>query len=354
MGKMRRRINLLRLLFIFLFAVFIAVLGSWMQFPYFTSAPGDAIELAPIVSIEDGYRDEKGSLMMTTVSLNRTNLWEYLYAKANPEIELLKLEQVKSPHETDEEYFERQRENMSLSQQKAIAVAFKKAGVEVKVEELGARINYFIPGMPAEKVLKPGDLVVAVDDHPIHTGEELVAALKGKSSGEKVTFRVKRGKETLDLRIEVAPFPEAYQNSGNENRAGVGILAPETKYNIITSKNVDFNTEDIGGPSAGLMFTLELINQLTKGDLTKGYEIAGTGTMEIDGRVGPIGGVQHKIVAAERKGAEIFFAPDVGTPETNYAVAVKTAKAKGLKLKIVPVKTIDDALQYLANLPEKK
>ena len=112
------------------------------------------------------------------------------------------------------------------------------------------------------------------------------------------------------------------------------------------------------------MFTLEIIDQLTKGDLTKGYNIAGTGEMLENGDVGRIGGIDKKVIAADDAGVEIFFAPDDTLPEevkkkypriqSNYQEAVKEAKKIGTAMKIVPVKNVDDALNYLEKLPEKK
>lgn len=331
----------------------IVLLGIRIELPYFYSMPGSAIELAPIVQIDGGYQDEKGTLMMTTVSLNRTNVWEYLYAQVNPSMELLKLNQVKVNNETDEQYFERQRENMIASQQKAIIVAFEKAGVPIEVKQEGAVLQNFIPGMPAEKVLKPGDRVIEVDHKSIGTGEDLIEAFKGKVDGDVSTVTIVRAGTTMNIEVIAAPFPEQYQTTAGVTRVGVGILSPETKLSIMPSREVKFNTENIGGPSAGLMFTLELINQLTADDITKGHRIAGTGTMDLSGKVGPIGGAKHKVVAAEREGAEYFLAPNIGTPETNYREALQSATAKGLKIKVIPITTINDALSFLSQLPRE-
>jgi PDZ domain-containing protein len=102
------------------------------------------------------------------------------------------------------------------------------------------------------------------------------------------------------------------------------------------------------------MFSLEIYNQLTKEDITKGHHIAGTGTIDVNGTVGPIGGIEQKINAADKAGAEIFFAPnEKGAKDSNYRAAVKTAKDIGTKMKIVPVDTFDDAVHYLQKLPQK-
>ena len=143
---------------------------------------------------------------------------------------------------------------------------------------------------------------------------------------------------------------------GENGRAGLGVRFQEDR-TLTTDPKVEFNTSNIGGPSAGLLFTLEIMNQLIDGDIAKGYNIAGTGEMLEDGTVGRIGGADFKVIAASRQGVEIFFAPDDDLPEevlarnpglkTNYEEAVEMAEKIGTKMKIVPVKTIDDALEYL-------
>lgn len=143
---------------------------------------------------------------------------------------------------------------------------------------------------------------------------------------------------------------------------GIGIQ-PEEQIQLETDPKVNIKTEEIGGPSAGLMFTLELMNRLLDVDLTKGYNIAGTGEMLEDGSVGRIGGIDFKVIAADNQDIEIFFAPDDELPAevkkknpqllSNYEEAKATAEKIGTKMKIVPVKTVDDALVYLEKLEAK-
>lgn len=339
-----------KLAFQLLLLITLIVTGSWIQLPYFYQSPGSAIELTPIVHVEGVSEEEKGALMMTTVSVNRTNVWEYLYASIHPRMDLLEVTQVKAHNETDEQYFNRQKGNMMRSQQKAIKVAFEQAGVPIEVKEEGAIINFFIPGMSAERVLQVGDVIIEVDNTPIRTADELIQSFKGKEAGEISKLKVVRGENIFDTEVEMVLFPEQYQTEDGK-RTGIGILSPETKLTITPSRNVEFQTENIGGPSAGLMFTLELINQLSEHDITKGKRIAGTGTMELNGNVGPIGGAKHKVIAADRAGAEVFFAPDDGTEKSNYLEALQSAKDKKLNIQVVPVRTIQDALDYLKQLP---
>ncbi len=338
-----------KLAFQLLLLITLILTGSWIQLPYFYQSPGSAIELSPIVHVEGVSEDEKGAFMMTTVSVNRTNVWEYLYATVNPSMDLLEVTQVKAHNETDEQYFNRQKGNMMRSQQKAIKVAFEQADVPIDVKSEGAIINFFIPGMSAERVLEVGDVVIEVDNTPIHSADELIQSFKGKAEGEISRLKVVRGEETLYAEVEMVLFPEQYQVEDGK-RTGIGILSPETKLTITPSRKVDFKTENIGGPSAGLMFTLELINQLSEEDITKGKRIAGTGTMELNGNVGPIGGAKHKVVAADREGAVIFFAPDNGSETSNYQEALQAANSKKLDITVVPVKTIQDAMDYLKKI----
>ncbi len=136
-------------------------------------------------------------------------------------------------------------------------------------------------------------------------------------------------------------------------RAGIGV-ALYTDRNVKVKPDLHFSIENIGGPSAGLMMSLEIYNQLTKPDETKGYNIAGTGTIDVDGKVGPIGGIDQKVVAADKAGKDIFFAPNQnGAENSDYKNAVKTAKAIKSDMKIVPVDTMQDALDYLDQLKVK-
>lgn len=125
---------------------------------------------------------------------------------------------------------------------------------------------------------------------------------------------------------------------------------------INPSIDVAINSENIGGPSAGLMFSLEVYNQIVKEDLTKGYKIAGTGTMDAEGNVGQIGGIQHKIVAAHKADVDIFFYPrDITEYDTNEKEINEQVKEEGYTdIKIVPVSTLKEAIEYLEKLPEKK
>ncbi|HJV44134.1 MAG TPA: SepM family pheromone-processing serine protease [Bacillota bacterium] len=321
--------------------------------PYYIERPGSAIPLAPMVEVEGGFHDEKGSLNMTTVRMGPASIGRYLYALVDPNSELVHSEYIHSPHESNEQYTQRQLEVMKASQDTAKVVAFQKAGYQFPIQNNGAMVMQLLPGYAAEQVLKIGDIIVEVEEKEIHTATELVEALKGRSEGDKVKIEYLREGKKESATLEMKLLPGETQEG--KKKAGIGIASPVTHRQFILPKNVIIKSEDIGGPSAGLMFTLEMINQLTQEDITKGYHIAGTGTINEDGTIGPIGGITHKIVAAQEQGAEIFLAPatSIEGEKSNYEEAVEKEKSAGLSIKLVPVKNVDDALNYLKTLTPK-
>ncbi|GAA4712802.1 SepM family pheromone-processing serine protease [Brevibacillus fulvus] len=318
--------------------------------PYYVTRPGSAIELRPIVAVEGGNKSkEAGTFMLTTVRMGEANRLWYWYAKMSPDVELMEKELVVQKGETDEDYTRRELAVMDNSQKIAEAVAFRLAGYEVKIEKRGVVVMGTIAGMPAKNVLQVGDVITAVDQQKITDANDMLKSLAGKKAGDVVQLTFLRDDKPQQATLKLAPLP------GEPTRAGIGIQQDNDQL-IEVPKQVTISADGIGGPSAGLMFTLEIYNQLLQDqDLTKGYRIAGTGTISADGTVGRIGGINHKVVAADAADAEIFFAPDDSQGEpSNYAEAVQTAKRIGTHMKIVPVKTVDDAIAFLKTLPPKR
>jgi PDZ domain-containing protein len=333
------------LIFLIIAGLFYAA-SSFYYLPYYVSKPGMAKELEPIIEVENGY-DGKGSFMLTTIRMGKANIYSYALAKLSKYQEIYSIDEIRGEDESDEEYNVRQLHMMDSSKTNAIEVAYKKAGLPVKFRFNGIYVLHIVPGMPAEGKLKPGDRIVKIDGKSFESMRQFIDYVNTKKAGEKVsvTYERKGHKETASL--EVAPFPK------NKKKIGIGIGLVDDK-EIVVKPKVTIDTEEIGGPSAGLMFSLEIYDQLTKTDLTKGYKIAGTGTISPDGTVGRIGGIDQKVVAADKAGAEIFFAPNEnGAEDSNYRLAVKTAKEIDSDMEIVPVDTFDDAVKYLEKLQPK-
>lgn len=329
------------------FVVILLMLGGmFYSLPYYVTKPGMAKELKPIVKVQNGYH-EKGDFMLTTVRMGRANVFSLAEAKLRKYEEIYPAEMILDKTETEDEYTVRQLYMMANSKQNAIDVAYHKAGLPVHYKYKGIYVLNVMPDMPASGKLQAGDRIFKVDGQTFTSSQEFSAYVEKKQVGEEMNFTFSRKKQTKTVKIAVQRFKQ------DPNKIGIGISLVDDK-EILVKPDVKVNTDEIGGPSAGLMFSLEIYNQLTETDLTKGYRIAGTGEIAVDGSVGPIGGIDQKIVAADQAGAEIFFSPNEhGAHTSNYQDAKKTAKAIGTKMKIVPVDTFDEAVAYLEKIPAK-
>ncbi|WP_282941746.1 SepM family pheromone-processing serine protease [Paenibacillus sp. RC67] len=347
-------------------SVFIAialVYGVYfMPLPLFIFSAGTAEVIKPMVHVKQNNNyEEQGTFMLTTVRVSDATVFSYLLSFIRPYEELHLKTELLQKNESEEEYSQRQEVNMLSSQSSAIQAAYHNLGIPYKITTDGVLIVQVFKDFPAHEVLQSGDYIVKVDDAPIHAKEELQSILKSKKEGDSVSITYKRKKVTKTESIQLALLPPDEGSSQENRRVGLGVV-PANVQSVKAddeTKQVTIRAGDIGGPSAGLMFTMEIINKLTPEDITKGYRVAGTGTIDEKGTVGVIGGIQHKIIAADKAGAEIFFAPkDYVTPDgkqrvNNYTDAVKRAEDIHTSMKIVPVGTLEDALQYMNTLPPK-
>ena len=322
------------------------IASALYSLPYYVTKPGMAKELEPIIQVA-GADEEQGSFMLTTVRMGKANIYSYLLAKWSKYQEIYPETSIRSQDETDEEYNVRQLHLMDGSKNNAIKIAYDKAGKEVQYQYLGVYVLDVLEEMPAAKELKAGDQIIQVDRVRFKSAQEFMDYINGKKAWDEIDLVSKREGEEKKVTIPLKTFKD------DPSRVGIGISLDDYR-KVVTKPAVTIDTDQIGGPSAGLMFSLEIYNQLTEGDITKGYDIAGTGTITDDGTVGPIGGIQQKIVAADNSGAEIFFAPNEnGATGSNYEEAMIAAKDIETKMKIVPVDSFDDAVEYLSKIKEK-
>ncbi|WP_088104987.1 SepM family pheromone-processing serine protease [Halalkalibacter urbisdiaboli] len=335
---------------LFLFGILLFL--HFFQLPYYYSQPGHAKQLESIIVVEDGYNEEEGSFMLTTIRMGKANAFFYVWAHLSPYRNLYPEEQLRHEDETEEEYQQRQIQMMTDSQEVAKIVAYEKAGKQVDYEYHGVLVSSFIEGMPAEKLLEPGDRVLQVDGKKVLTAEAFMSELQGKTASDSVKLMVLRDNREIEVELGFASFPESMGVS--DERVGVGIRSPITDRDVTFQPKVEIDTSEIGGPSAGLMFALEIYNQLVEKDITKGYEIAGTGTINEQGEVGRIGGAAQKVIAADKAGADYFLAPnEKGAPTSNYQEALEAAKDTNSTIKVIPIDTFEEALDFLESLPNK-
>lgn len=334
--------------------VFLASL--FIPTPYYLYQPGEAEELQPIISVENGHKIEKGDLMLLTVySIPASNIYYLAYGALAPHTEIKKEEDV-TQGLSDAEYERTLTHMMDTSQQNAIIAGLKAAGEKVTANFNGVFVSMILPNSNAKGILQVGDVIKGVDGHTLLSGEDLTGYLqKNKKKGDYVTLSYLRDGKPQTSKIQLVEVPVSNQTTpGAPMKPGLGIV-PDNDVTLNLPRKVTINAADIGGPSAGLMFSLEIYNQIVPGDLTKGYKIAGTGTIDSQGNVGQIGGIELKIIAAVKKGADIIFCPaDIEQGDSNYHDILAAAKQNNIKVKIVPVKTMQDAINYLQSLPPKK
>lgn len=342
-----------------LFAIVLIIIGALFVYPMDTyiSRPGGAYDLSPLVEVEDGDENDVGTFSLMTISMSKATVASYFYAQFSNKREILPAAQVRRSGENDKEYNVRQQRLMTDSQFNAITVAFEKMGIPVDIEFDGVFVMSVLEDGASNGILEAGDRIRTVDGVHLEKSGDFVDIISRKILDDEVMLSLVRDEKEMNVTIKVKEIPK------EDGRVGLGIQFVEDR-KLTTDPEVTMHTSNIGGPSAGLMFTLEIMNRLNNDeDISKGYTIAGTGEMLEDGTVGRIGGIDFKIMAASSEDVEIFFAPDDDIPEevldknpgllTNYEEAVATAEMIGTEMKIVPVKTIDDALDYLKDLEPK-
>jgi PDZ domain-containing protein len=193
---------------------------------------------------------------------------------------------------------------------------------------------------PSDAVLDPGDRIRAIDGEEIGTVDDLSAVLKDRKPGDVVTMTIDRPDQgELDVEVELTASPD------DPDRTIVGFYPFDTAM-VELPFELSIDTQSIGGPSAGLAFTLTLIDELTAGELTPDGGVAVTGTIGLDGAVGPIGGLRQKASAVAQTGVEVFLVP-TAQGEDDIAAAREVA---GDRLEIIPVATLDEALAALERL----
>ncbi|MBC5635857.1 PDZ domain-containing protein [Ornithinibacillus sp. BX22] len=322
-------------------AVIVAFFLSTYKLPYYIQKPGGADALKPIVQVENANESE-GDFHLVTVRGGQATPIQYALAKILPHHQILDINDVRPEGITDEEYFQAQLQMMESSQEASTVVAYTAAGKDITIEFNGVYVVSVVPGLAADGILQMGDRIIGIDDLEIKESNDLISYIEKKKIGDQITVRLIRDDKEISKDITLGVIDE------ETKQVGIGITLV-TDRDVQVNPPLAFSSGNIGGPSAGLMFSLEIYNQLTEEDLTKGHQIAGTGEIDYEGNVGRIGGIDKKVVAADREGVDVFFAPNEGGRggDSNYEVAKKKAEEIGTDMVIVPVDTFDDALRYL-------
>ena len=314
----------------FLLILIVAFFVLTFELPYYIDTPGGLIDVSERLEVEDGY-GINGSLNLAYISEFRATIPTLIVAYFNGDWEIIKKDDVVADNETIEENNYRNKILLEEANQNAIIVAFDKAGLDYEVTNRKVNIIYIYE--EADTDLKIGDVITEINGVEINSKEEALNIIK----------------ESDELSIKVINDGIEYNRYANKVDIGgedlIGIMVSETK-DVTPSKDVSINfKESESGPSGGFMMSLSIYDYLTSDDLTKGLKIVGTGTIDEFGNVGVIGGIEHKIKAAVKEEADIFFAPSA-----NYAEALEVVTEENLDITLVEVSHIDDAIEYLNNL----
>jgi PDZ domain-containing protein len=302
---------------------------NFYRLPVVALSPGPMEDVLARLKVE-GSRvyDSEGKLYLTSVGIDDdVRFYEALLDMANRDVQLVPRAEL---YPEDQESTEIDKENAALmdrSKETASVVALREVGYEI--EPSGVEVAQVVAGTPADGKLRAGDRILKADGRAVASTEDVRAAITGHEIGERVAFRIDRDDTEKDVSVQVR---EA------DGQPRVGILLRDL-FPVLPVK-VSIETENnIGGPSAGLMFTLSIIDKLTPEDLTGGQRIAGTGEIALDGGVLPVGGVAEKLVAVRRLGVTTFLIP------AENCDSVRGRVPDGLRL--VKVAKIGDALRFL-------
>ncbi|MFI5046391.1 MAG: PDZ domain-containing protein [Acidimicrobiia bacterium] len=329
----------------------VVLAGFFVHLPYVIISPGSATPLdQSVVTIEGAPTyGSAGNLLYLTVRVSGSdpNVWKYLTASIDPDQQVVKREAVVGCL-SDADNVRYNADLMSQSQDDATKVALERLGYTVTASAPRLTVIEACRGVPAAGALQVGDEIVAIDGKSVTDGAALAAAVRTFEPGHPIPVTVVRDGETRTVDVPTGEFvPDKRAGSGARCAApGVKGGTGEPCFGILLQSFVDyqfpidvkFDLARIGGPSAGLAFTLAIIDDLTPGDLTGGARVAVTGTIAPDGTVGPVGGVEQKAITARHQGVDLMIVP---------RAELKDARAGAGDVRVVPVDSLDGALAAL-------
>ena len=315
--------------------VLIAVVGALLILPSndYIFLPDEAHPVAPLVTVAGGHDPTSGGIYYVDIIVRKAKLVERLFGGLHDGADLYPASEVNPPGGGEAQRRQIDVQDMQNSQQIAAAVALRADGKKVTTTPIGAKVDAVIPGTPAVGKLEPDDVITAIDGAPVKTRADVITVMAGHAPGDTVAFTIRRAGASQVVSIRTVAEPKT-------NRAIVGI-ALETAVDIHLPIAVRINAGDVGGPSAGLAFALEILQELGR-NVVHGHKIAVTGEILPDGSVGAIGGIKQKTFGAREAHVDAFLVPagDNARDARRYAHG----------LRIIAVESFPQALRALATL----
>ena len=304
---------------------------------YYFMSPGPPYQWEIEYGNNENYSFD-GNLYQLTVRRDEANIYVYLWSLLNSSYDLYPREVILPDGVTPQELSEISIQNMRTSENVAIAVALKNIGYEIESKGDGVAVVGLLEDSPVKDKLKKGDLINSINNTDIFSATEFISTLRTYSIGETVSIGLLREIDGIKKQIYIKTT--LIEHVEYEGEPMVGFLATTVNERFDFPFEIDIKTGNVGGPSAGLMMALNVYNNLIPEDITNSKIIAGTGTIEIDGSVGPVGGIKQKIIAAKRAGAELILVPVANFEEAQPFETDKTA--------IVAVDSFDEALAVIS------
>jgi PDZ domain-containing secreted protein/CBS domain-containing protein len=286
-------------------AVIALAAATFYHPPLAVLSPAPAVNIAGDITI-DGVpvTEASGEYLLLAVQVTRPTGLGTLFAIAHPRQDVLPISAVVPEGVGDTEYAEEQENVFVQSQLVAAAAAARAAGLEVTLRGTGAQIAGILPDSPASEELEVGDVITGVDGNPVELADELARFIRERPAG--TTFQLTVEREDRELTVGV---PSTRLEPRGGGRPSIGVLVETRDFDVDLPFEIEFREREIGGPSAGLAYALAITDMLDPRDLARGRDVAASGTIQIDGEVGPVGGLPQKAAAAEVAGAEILLVP---------------------------------------------
>jgi Lon-like protease len=287
-------------------ATFLIAVAVVYHPPLVVVSPGPAIDVAKDVTVT-GIPATKtnGRYLLLSVHINDPSALGAAYAMLNPDLEVItRSELVGGRGISEEEFLRGQRALFEESRQAAAAAAAQAAGMEVKLAGTGAQVVDVVENAPARGRLRVGDVITAIDGRPVQLSADVRSVTTARPVGTTFDLQVERGSRTLTVRVASARL-----RSLDEPITGIGILATSRDLDVQLPFEVDFRDRNIGGPSAGLAYALAIADIIDPKDVANGRSVAASGTIQLNGEVGVVGGLDQKAQAAREAGADLVLVP---------------------------------------------
>lgn len=323
----------------------------------FALVPADAQRVEPRLQISGvDVFDTDGSIYFVTIRQPRITLLDWFVIRGSPAARFQSYTD-KYGDRTEEELLQSGQRQMTGAKDRATYVALKAAGFDVSRKSGKAVVDYVIclkandkgtqclEEPPAAKVLQSDDVIVELDGRPVESLDDLGPILATAEPGDVLPIVIEREGDRIETEVETILAPDEA-----EARTIIGFSPVDTTtVELPEGVSVEFSTGGIGGPSAGLAFTLTLIDEVTDGDLMGGNRVAVTGEIDIDGNVGAIGGLNSKAEAVRQVGVKYFLVP-AGQPDSGLDSIEAARRVVGDSVEVIPVATLDEALAVLRRL----